>query len=314
MTGIGGRLLAGIMLAALGVPASADTSHALATWTTLGTNSGPIPRKDRSEPANLLRYGDQAILVDAGDGASVQLAKAGVPLAGLHALVISHLHFDHTGGLFAVVAERYQMIAPGKLVIYGPPGTKEMVRGLIAAMHPSPSSGPGARVPPDQTVEVNEVGDGAQFTIGAVHITAAANTHYAATPAAAGDVSLSYRFDTPGRSITYTGDTGPSEKVEALARGTDLLVSEIIDPQDAITQLRRTRPDVTEAQLAVVMRHYEQEHLPPQQAGQLARRAGAKALALTHDAVDPQRTPELLPGIAAEYHGPVRFARDLDTF
>ncbi len=99
MTGIGGRLLAGIMLAALGAPASADTPPARATWTTLGTNSGPIPRKDRSEPANLLRYGDQAILVDAGDGASVQLAKAGVPLAGLHALVISHLHWAVIGRL-----------------------------------------------------------------------------------------------------------------------------------------------------------------------------------------------------------------------
>ena len=37
-------------------------------------------------------------------------------------------------------------------------------------------------------------------------------------------VSLSYRFDLADRSIVYTGDTGPSKAVVALAQGADLLV------------------------------------------------------------------------------------------
>lgn len=40
--------------------------------------------------------------------------------------------------------------------------------------------------------------------------------------------SLSYRFDLGHRSITYTGDTGPSDAVTRLAQGSDMLVSEVI--------------------------------------------------------------------------------------
>jgi hypothetical protein len=42
-------------------------------WITLGTQSGPTPRATKSQPANLLHYADQYILVDAGDGAAEQL-------------------------------------------------------------------------------------------------------------------------------------------------------------------------------------------------------------------------------------------------
>ena len=41
--------------------------------------------------------------------------------------------------------------------------------------------------------------------------------------------SLSFRFDLPGRSIVYTGDTGPSAAVETLAKGADLLVSNFVE-------------------------------------------------------------------------------------
>ena len=77
-------------------------------WVTLGTHGGPVPSAQRSQPANLLLEGDRAILVDAGDGAAGQLAKVGVPLPRLSAVFISHLHFDHTGGLPAIIGLRFQ--------------------------------------------------------------------------------------------------------------------------------------------------------------------------------------------------------------
>ena len=103
--------------------AAAPVQPGAMTFTTLGTNSGPIPNPERSEPANLLRFGDQVVLVDVGDGAPEQLVKAGVPLKAVTAVVISHLHFDHTGGLFAFLGLRYQAGIQGPLTIYGPPGT-----------------------------------------------------------------------------------------------------------------------------------------------------------------------------------------------
>ena len=308
----GRRVLHRILVMAAAVVSTAAARGP--TWTTLGTNSGPVPNAKRSEPANLLRVGREALLIDCGDGASVQLAKAGVPVAALQTVILSHLHFDHIGGLFALIAERYQMRAPGVLVVYGPPGTRVVVDGLLAAMRPSPPAGVRDERPAAETVEVVEVGDGAHFVVGDVRVTAAANAHYIATPGGERFVSLAYRFDLPGRTIAYTGDTGPSAAAERLAQGADLLVSKTIDAAAALDAIRRTRPDASPAILAMVKAHFEQEHLSPREAGLLAQYAGAKMLVLTHDAVDPDVADRMRAAIAAGYRGPIRFARDLDVF
>src|SRR5688500_10685771 len=66
-----------------------------AEWVTLGTRGGPLASATRSQPANLLWSGGGLYLVETGDGASGQLAKAGVATAQLTGVFISHLHFDH---------------------------------------------------------------------------------------------------------------------------------------------------------------------------------------------------------------------------
>lgn len=78
-----GLLLGGIALllaqAAQGAP-PAQTPPANGKWMTLGTMGGPIANAQRSQPANVLLTASGAVLVDVGDGAAEQLAKAGVPL------------------------------------------------------------------------------------------------------------------------------------------------------------------------------------------------------------------------------------------
>lgn len=301
-----------LALATVAFPAMSFAAEA-ATWTTLGTNAGPIPVPERSEPANLLQVpGTDAILVDAGDGAAWQLAKAGVEVKGLKTLILSHLHFDHTGGVFAIISERLQMAAPGTLTIYGPSGTKELVRGIFAAMRSAPpagSRGPSAR----DMVKVVEIQDGSDFAIGPVKIKAAANTHYVATANNARFVSLSFRFETPGRTIVFTGDTGPSDHVEQLAQGADLLVSEISDP-DIFAQLKAARPDIPKPQADAVRAHFEKEHLSPTEVGLLAQRAGVKALVLTHNTDTPEKAEALRPDIEKNYKASISFAKDLDRF
>ena len=75
-------VLAAVALLQFGLPAPAGATDARLTFTTLGTNSGPIPRADRSETANLVRYGDQLILTDVGDGAAEQLSRLRDPRRG----------------------------------------------------------------------------------------------------------------------------------------------------------------------------------------------------------------------------------------
>jgi ribonuclease BN (tRNA processing enzyme) len=297
------------------------TSRQRSQFITLGTGAGPFLRADRAQPANLLRQGAQAILIDAGDGAAEQLSKAGVPLSALTAVFISHLHADHMGGLFAILSLRYQVGGLSALAIYGPPGTKELVEGLTAALQPTSElnaalKGNGS-VAPKSTVHVVELMDGSTLDIGRIKVTAAVNTHFILWPASGKDsrtISLSFRFDMPDRSIVYTSDTGPSVAVEALAHGADLLVTEIIDPDAMLADMRRGTPGVSAEQLAKFRKHYAVQHLPSEAVGLLAQHAQVKALVLTHEALGASGEKKARSTIASLYKGPISFANDLDVF
>jgi ribonuclease BN (tRNA processing enzyme) len=293
-------------------------------WITLGTQGGPIPLKTRSQPANLLVTRDGDYLIDAGDGVSEQLAKATVSLAQVKAVVLSHLHFDHTAGLFGVISLRWQTNINSPLTIYGPPGTKQLVDGILSSMGPAVEAGyayPGEVHRPFQPgITVVEIRDGANFDLGTTHVTAVKNTHYTFPPGSADDArfqSLSFRFATPGRVIAYTGDTGVSPAVEKLVHGADLLVSEMIDYDGVVAEIRRESPNMPPAALAGIERHLRDHHLTPRQVGDLARSAGVKAVVITHlsgPELDGTRELDYIRGIGENFLGSAVIARDLDEF
>src|SRR5260221_439722 len=66
---------------------------------TLGTAGGPVPRTGRAQSANLLIVSGALYLVDAGDGVTRRLAKAGISFRDLGTIFITHGHDDHTAGL-----------------------------------------------------------------------------------------------------------------------------------------------------------------------------------------------------------------------
>lgn len=305
-------------------PAHAQAPTASSHWVTLGTRGGPIADPERSQPANALVLGKMAYLVDAGDGVVEQLAKAKIPLASVKAVVLSHLHFDHTAGLFGVLGLRWQTNADAPLTIYGPPGTRGLVDGLLAAMAPTTRSGYGMPGSPDRPaatgIQVVEIRDGARFPLGPITVRAVKNSHYSFPPGSAEDKafeSLSLRFDLPDRSIVYTGDTGPSPAVVKLAAGADLLVSEMIDVDRTMADVRRTSPGADPRMIAGVEAHLRAHHLAPEDVGKLAGAAHVKALVVTHF-VAPEADDRTLLGFLGEighaFHGPVMIARDLEEF
>jgi hypothetical protein len=94
----------------------------------------------------------------------------------------TRLHVDHTGGQSAIIGMRYQQHIPGTFNIYGPPGTRQLVDGIIASEKPlldlDAASNPDvAQLVPRKTA-VMETIDGEQFTVDDVKITAAENSHY----------------------------------------------------------------------------------------------------------------------------------------
>lgn len=321
------KVLAVLAVAAAGLglvaPASAASAAAPAlTWTTLGTNSGPIPNRDRSEPANLVRYGDQLILADVGDGAPEQLAKVSVRLGQVQTVVISHLHFDHTGGLFAFLSLRFQSRQNTPLIIYGPPGTQHLVTQLFAAMKPgetaSKTMGPAVYGAPDAGVKVVEIAGGAAFAVGDVKVEAVENSHYETLgpPSPERPVSLSFRFTAPGRSIVYTGDTGPSDKVAQFCKGADTLVSEIMDPALAVAKIAKSyaASNPPASAFKAVEDHFRREHLHPTEVGKLAAACGAKTLVATHNALERDELAGARKQIAGEFRGKIAIAEDLQVF
>jgi ribonuclease BN (tRNA processing enzyme) len=318
------RITTAIATVALAVAMPIQAQPATARWITLGTQGGPIPLKNRSQPANVLLTADGAYVIDAGDGVAEQLAKADVPLQQVKAVVLSHLHFDHTAGLFGILSLRWQTNITSPLTIYGPPGTQTLVDGILSAMGPAVAAGYAYpeefKAPFHPGIAVVEIRDGASFELGATRVTAAKNTHYTFTPGSADDhafESLSLRFDTPGRSIAYTGDTGPSPAVERLARGADLLVTEMIDFDRTMAEIRRVSPNLPAAAMTGIAIHLRDHHLTPKQVGELARTAGVKSVVVTHlsaPAITGARALEYLRGIGQAYAGPAVIADDLESF
>lgn len=288
---------------------------------TLGTAGGPLTESNRSQPANALVVGDDLYLVDAGDGAAGQLAKAGLRLPQVKGLFISHNHFDHTGGVLAVLGLRMQLNARDKLNIYGPPGTKAFVDGLLLGMEPAREAAygmPGSSWAAN--IEVNELTGSSIIELDGLVVRVAENSHFripenSNTPEKA--KSLSFRFDLNDRSIVYTGDTGPSEAVESLAKGADVLVCEMMDIPAVLERIKTVTPNMPEGQLDGIEWHFRAHHLTPAQVGELAAGADVGKLVITHmvpNVSNDEMAERYRSEVGRAFDGEIVIANDLDRF
>ena len=154
----------------------------------------------------------------------------------------------------------------------------------------------------------------------AIRVTAVANSHYSTMHlprrAYGDDRSYSYRVEAGGRSFVFTGDTGPSAAVEALARGADVLVSEVIDIP-AIMESLRKRGAATSVDQSPLIAHMVKEHLTPEEVGRLATRAGVRKIVLTHFAEPPGVEGDaeaIAAAVRKAFAGEVVAGKDLDSF
>jgi ribonuclease BN (tRNA processing enzyme) len=88
--------------------------------------------------------------------------------------------------------------------------------------------------------------------------------------------AFGFRFDTPGGSVVFSGDTGPCDNVVRLARGADVLVHEVIDVSLLARRLERL------PNFEAIRNHLASSHSTPEQVGQIATRAGVRTLVLSH--------------------------------
>jgi ribonuclease BN (tRNA processing enzyme) len=245
-----------------------------ATLTVLGAGS-ILPRAGYGCAGYALRTepGGPVTLLDCGPGTIRALGAAGIALADVRRVVLSHYHVDHCLDLFALAfARRNPDFAPAPpLEQIGPRGLARLLSGAPGVL--------GGYVA-DPRASVREVRPDEPLELADLTLTPVATRH---TPEA-----VAWRVDVVGgASLLYTGDTGENPDVAVLGRGVDLFVAECSFPDEAGVE----------------------HHLTPSSAARLARDAGATALVLTH--FYPATDPEEARARAAEtYGGPIHLARD----
>lgn len=99
--------------------------------TFLGTSQA-IPTRSRNHTAMLLRYEDETILVDCGEGTQRQFRKAEINPCRLTKLLITHWHGDHILGIPGLLQTLALNNYNRTLDIYGPSGTKRFIETMLS--------------------------------------------------------------------------------------------------------------------------------------------------------------------------------------
>ena len=265
-------------------------------------------------------------VIDAGDGVARRLTRLGVNFRDIENIFITHPHSDHTSGLGPLMSDIFDANRTKLTNIYGPPGTQASVLGLLQylTVNSDIRISDGTRVVPvTQVFNGHDTDVGTIFQDANVKVTAVENNHFHFKPGSPGYgkyKSYSYRFDAPDRSLVFTGDTGPSDSVIELAKGADLLVSEVNSSVEEYKeqQIKRGRwQSMTPEQQAGTLRHMTEEHLTPEEVGKMAARAGVKTVLLTHlpASSDPNDDYQRFVGqVQQQFSSAVLIAKDLMEF
>lgn len=200
--------------------------------TILGTGSAR-PIGDSAQSGVLVQAGETNVLFDIGSGVASQV-EARVGATNLAGLFVGHFHADHW---IDIGPMRYRFPwaedAPRKLPVFLPPGGREKLAHLAAAINERPTFF-------EPAFDITEYETGQVFEVGALRVTPHAVGHY--VPAWSMDI-----VGPEGERIVYAGDMGPSEMIVDLARGAEVLILEATLENGATDDVRRGHLDTPEA-------------------------------------------------------------------
>jgi ribonuclease BN (tRNA processing enzyme) len=275
----------------------------------LGTGT-PTPSLRRMCSGYVVETGGEYIVFDHGFGAHHRLLELGIHATQVSHAFFSHHHYDHIGDYPRLLLTRWDQGAGRvpELRVYGPPGleliTKRLIDDdgafgldLISRTRNQASidvyrarGGEGERARPQPVVRELRAGEIVRHANWSAEV--AEVNHFAPHL-----TSYGYRLEADGKSFVYSGDTGPSRALAALAKDCDVLVH--MCHYLTGTALSRTFA-------AFTMGHLE--------AAQLAREANVRSLVLSHitEQFDrPGLRERVLREVGDIYKGDVYFGEDL---
>ena len=289
---------------------------------TLGTVAGPPPRPHRAQFSNLLIVNGTLYVIDAGDGVTRRIAKAGLNVRDVGLVFITHHHDDHTAGLGTLMSAAWDNQRTKPINVYGPPRTEELVKAAVQYFTISADiriADGGRTIPIEQLFFGHDVAPGLIYQDGNIKVTAIENTHFGFHKGAAAGKhkSYSFRFETPSRVIVFTSDTGPFAGLVEFAKGADLLVAEANSIEQRMQDLIRSGQwqVMTNEEQARIKRQMAEGHLSPEDVGQIAEGAAVKSVVLSHltwKADDDYSS--WVDEVKKHFSGPVLIAKDLKEF
>jgi ribonuclease Z len=266
----------------------------------LGTGT-PVPNPERSGPATAVVVGRRVFLFDAGAGVMRRVAAAGLPIDGVTAGFITHLHSDHTLGLPDLILTSWVMGRSGPMRLYGPPGLRRMTDHFVAAWAEDTVvrvQGLERGRPGGYRVDTREITGGTVYDSGGVTVTAIRVPH------GEWEYSFAYRVDAAGRSIVISGDTRPSDALTRAAANVDVLVHEVY-PESRIATENRPGGELWP-------RYLREVHTSDVELGRLASAAKPRLLLVSHVLFMGANEQEVLDGIRrGGFAGRVVVAKDL---
>jgi ribonuclease BN (tRNA processing enzyme) len=155
------------------------------------------------------------VLVDCGASSLVAMRRFGVDPQAIDAVVLSHLHGDHFGGVPFLILDGQFKRRTRSLAVAGPPGVEARVHAAMEVLFPGSTT-----VERRFGTRFVEWSDRAPQVLGPFTVTPFPVVHASGAP------PFALRLACDGKVIAYSGDTEWTEALVEAARATDLFIAE----------------------------------------------------------------------------------------
>jgi ribonuclease Z len=241
----------------------------------LGSASA-VPTREQENTHLLIQAGKRTILVDCPGNPIVRITESGVDPQLVTDIILTHFHPDHVSGFASFLMGLWLLGRKQGMKVYGLESTIDRAKQMMDMYEWSswPNFYPVVFVviPSEPLTQVLADDD--------VRVLASPVEHLVPT------CGLRVEFLDGGKTLAYSCDTEPSQVVVQLAHEVDVLIHE-----------------ATGRSLG---------HTSPEQAGEVAHQARAKALYLIHYPPQLRNSSRLVSEASKAFSGPITLAKDFD--
>ena len=177
----------------------------------------------RFQACTSVRAPEGHALLDCGATSLVALKRLGIDPGSVDAVLVTHHHGDHFGGLPFLILDGQFSRRTRPLVVAGPPGLAERLPRTMEALYPGSST-----VERRFAVEVVELRERVEAAVGPFRATAFAVDHASGAPAYA------LRLAAGGAVIACSGDTAWTDSLLDASAGADLFICEAYTYERAV--------------------------------------------------------------------------------